>query len=178
MSHPNIAEDERAFQLTKDMLMAENTERLSEKVIKEYEAAHGDAQAGSEVVERLQRRIVSAFLSRGRSGGYFHTVADGLLFLRGHVGNFPGRHEELKACANYVRYTAEMRAGDLRAGDVLTPNTLQAIPLARVPPPSVSPSVSHGTEADGHETTNASSLYELVCTAPLPTTVLVASSYS
>jgi hypothetical protein len=170
VSHPHVAQDDTAFQLTKDMLVLENKERLSAAVIKEYELANGDTDATSEVVERLQRRVVSAFLPRGRRGGYFHTIEQGILFLRGHVGNFPHRHEELKECANYVRYTAEMKAGDLRAGDILTANTLQAIPLVRVP--------AVGSDHQTPLTDNTVSLYDVLCTAPHPTTLLVASSYS
>ena len=110
---------------------------------------------------------VLAHLARGQAGGYFATLEEGLAFLRGHVGNFPGKHEELKAFANYVRYTAHMVHGALFVASLVSAHTLQHMPLLGL---SVQPSRAEPLEPTTH-------LHAVLTESQLPT-LLCASSYT
>ena len=72
----------------------------------------------------LQRQVVQEFLAQGVAKGYFNDIDTGLSFLRGAVGNFPASFDELAACANYVKYTAEMVQGTLKVIYLNNPNYL------------------------------------------------------
>jgi len=71
------------------------------------------------VTVALQERVVHEFMARATSAGIYETVESGIDFLRGAVGNFPDHLEELKGCANYVKYTQLCVRGNLRPGDII-----------------------------------------------------------
>lgn len=71
------------------------------------------------VTVKIQTRVVNEFMDRGKAGGFFNDVDSGIDFLRAAVGNFPEHLEELKECANYVKYTAFCVRGPLRVGDTI-----------------------------------------------------------
>jgi len=69
------------------------------------------------VTEILQNRVVSEFLEEAAKGGIYGTESEGIRFLRSASGNFEHRIEEIKECANYVKYTHFCVRGPLRKGD-------------------------------------------------------------
>lgn len=82
-----------------------------------------------DVTERIQQRVVNAFLASHPDNAFFRSIDDGLSFLRGHRGNFPSHVPELEAAAQYVKYTAHCVRGPLRAGDELSRDTLAELAL-------------------------------------------------
>jgi len=67
----------------------------------------------------IQQRVVTEFVERASIAGIYDSVDTGIDFLRGAVGNFPEHLEELKECANYVKYTQFCVRGNLRVGDFI-----------------------------------------------------------
>jgi len=112
-----FADPREALQLVKDMLCVENKYRLGQEYQDEY-AKSEDSEWISSVTQMIQERVVREFTGRG-SPKYWSSMDDGISFLRAAVGNFPESLEELKTCANYVRFTQCCRRGDLRVGDKL-----------------------------------------------------------
>jgi hypothetical protein len=109
---------EVALGLIKEMLRLENKYRLSEEYLEEYGKSQTDNWKIS-VTVTIQNRVVNEFMERGKSTGFFEDLDSGIDFLRAAVGNFPEHIEELKECANYVRYTAFCVRGDLRVGNFI-----------------------------------------------------------
>jgi len=107
---------DEALTIIKEMLCRENSYRLGQEYQAEY-AKSEDNDWISSVTERLQSRVVTEFMEKGKS--IFTTLEEGLSFLRGAVGNFPDHLEELKSCANYVRFTQNCRRGHLKVGDIV-----------------------------------------------------------
>jgi len=107
------------LELTKKMLRVENKYRLS----KEYLAKYAESQKEgwkTLVTEEIQQRVVTEHLEEAKD--YFIDIPSGVDFLRGAVGNFSNHVDELKDCANYVKYTQECKRGHLRVGDVIDGN--------------------------------------------------------
>jgi hypothetical protein len=102
--------------LIKDMLVRENQYRLSKEYLDEYSKSQEDGWKVA-VTVKIQNRVVEEFMERGKAGDFFHDSESGIDFLRAAVGNFPDHMEELKECANYVRFTAFCVRGSLRVGD-------------------------------------------------------------
>jgi len=69
------------------------------------------------VTEIIQIRVVTEFLEEAIQGGIYGTESEGIRFLRAASGNFEHRIEEIKECANYVKYTHFCVRGPLRKGD-------------------------------------------------------------
>jgi len=109
------------------MLSFENQERLSEATIAEY-SKNQEFEYKCQVTDLLQRRVVAKF-REDPSNRYYRTEAEGLSFLRGHVGNFPSHYEELKDCAQYVKNTANCVVGTLRTRSRIDYETLNAVLL-------------------------------------------------
>jgi len=105
-----------AYPLIKDMLVVENKYRLSKEYLDEYAKSQTDGWKVA-VTVAIQTRVINEFMDRGKALGLFDTVEAGIDFLRAAVGNFPEKMEELKECANYVRYTAFCVRGHLKVGD-------------------------------------------------------------
>jgi len=105
-----------AFELIKDMLRRENEHRLSEYYLNEYKKSQADTWK-TEVTEIIQNRVVSEFQERAK--GIYDTQEHGIRFLRAASGNFSDRIEEIKECANYVKFTHFCVRGDMRPGDKL-----------------------------------------------------------
>jgi len=114
--HEKIKDDPVALELIKTMLRLENKYRLSKEYLSKYAQSQKDNWK-TMVTEELQQRVVLENMDQAK--GYFTDIKSGIDFLRGAVGNFPHRLEELMACANYVRFTQECKRGDLRVGDVI-----------------------------------------------------------
>jgi len=111
-----LKDDPRAFELVKEMLRKENEYRLSEFYLTEYKKSQADTWK-TQVTEDIQNRVVTEFIERAQ--GIFDTQEHGIRFLRAASGNFDDRIEELKECANYVKYTHFCVRGELRPGDKL-----------------------------------------------------------
>jgi hypothetical protein len=111
------------------MLRFENDLRLSAATVAEYAKSQLDEHK-SVVTQRLQEAVVTHFMDDAVAKRFFTTMKGGLSFLRGHAGNFPSHYEELKECAQYVRYTADCVPGSLRVGDIVAHDTLRQIQLA------------------------------------------------
>jgi len=129
VSHEGIDDDAAALDLTKRMLRYENELRLSDETVVRYAERQSDVWK-TRVTQDVQVAVVTRFINDDVAKRFFATTEEGLSFLRGHCGNFPSHHEELKACANYVRYTADCVPGSLRAGDIVAHETLREIMLA------------------------------------------------
>jgi hypothetical protein len=129
VSHKGIDGDVEALELTKRMLRYENGLRLSPETVAEYAKSQRDSHK-SIVTQQLQEKVVTHFMNDPVAPRFFTTMKGGLSFLRGHAGNFPSHYEELKECAQYVRYTADCVAGPLRVGDVVSHEKLREIQLA------------------------------------------------
>jgi len=99
--------DPRAFELIKRMLRRENEYRLG-SYIREYRSTEWKAT----VTMKLQNRVVEEFMSEAK--GIYENLEQGLKFLRAASGNFSEKIEELKECANYVKYTHFCVRGELR----------------------------------------------------------------
>ena len=69
------------------------------------------------------------FLDEPATSKYFRDVPSGLSFLRGHAGNFPSHYDELKECAQYVKYTANCVVGSLCIGDTIAKERLERVRL-------------------------------------------------
>jgi len=107
--------------LIKDMLRLENKYRLSQEYLDEYGKSQTDNWKIA-VTVAIQNRVVNECMERGKSTGFFDDLDSGIDFLRSAVGNFPEHVEELKECANYVRYTSFCVRGELRVGNVIDGN--------------------------------------------------------
>jgi len=94
----------------------ENEFRLSKEYLNEYAKSQEDAWKTA-VTSAIQVRVVEEFMERAKVAQVYDSVEGGLDFLIGAVGNFPERVEELKECANYVKYTQLCVRGELRVGD-------------------------------------------------------------
>ncbi len=129
VSHEGIDNDVEALELTKRMLRAENALRLSAETVARYAESQSDRHKAA-VTQALQESVVRQFFADPVAKRFFGNMAEGLSFLRGHAGNFPSHYEELKACANYVRYTADCVPGELSVGDVVSHARLRDVLLA------------------------------------------------
>jgi len=109
-----LKDDPRAFELIKKMLRKENEYRLGEYYLNEYKKSKLDTWK-TEVTEIIQRRVVDEF--KCEAAGIYETTAEGIKFLRAASGNYAHRIEEIKECANYVKYTHFCVRGPLRVGD-------------------------------------------------------------
>jgi len=107
-------DDSRAFELIKKMLRKENEYRLGDYYLAEYKKSNRDNWK-TEVTEILQTRVVNEF--KEEAVGIYSTTAEGIKFLRAASGNYEHRIEEIKECANYVKYTHFCVRGPLRVGD-------------------------------------------------------------
>lgn len=129
VSHAGIDDDAEALDLTKRMLRAENALRLAPETVARYAESQSDRHKSS-VTLAVQESVVRQFFADPVAKRFFSDMAAGLSFLRGHAGNFPSHYEELKACANYVRYTADCVPGELVVGDVIDRERLRGVQLA------------------------------------------------
>jgi len=111
-----LKDDPVAFELIKKMLRQENDYRLGDYYLAEYKKSNVDNWK-TEVTEILQRRVVDEFLEEAKASGIYANQAEGIRFLRAASGNFEHRIEEIKECANYVKYTHFCVRGPLRRGD-------------------------------------------------------------
>jgi len=110
-----LKDNEKAFDLIKEMLRLENSYRLGEEYQTEYKKSQDD-EWKTQVTVDIQARVVNEFMDRAQ--GIYETLDEGLNFLRAAVGNFGEDHlHELMECANYVKYTQVCVRGDLRLGD-------------------------------------------------------------
>jgi len=106
-------DDPRAFELIKNMLRRENEYRLGAEYLKEYQRSQLDVHK-TDVTQKLQTRVVYDFMSE--AAGIYDNEVEGIRFLRSASGNFDEKIEEIKECANYVKYTHFCVRGDLRVG--------------------------------------------------------------
>jgi len=117
-NHLLVRSDERALELVKDMLRLENKYRLSNEYLSEYAKSQSDSWKTA-VTVAIQQRTVHEVMDRGKEIGAYDSIESGIDFLRGAVGNYPEHLEELKQCANYVKYTQLCVRGGLRVGDTI-----------------------------------------------------------
>jgi len=106
-------DDPRAFELIKKMLRRENEYRLGHYYLNEYKKSQEDKWK-THVTKVIQERAVTEFLNE--AVGIYENVEEGLRFLRAASGNFAEKIEELKECANYVKFTHMCVRGELRHG--------------------------------------------------------------
>jgi len=111
-----IRDNTQAFELIKDMLRLENKFRLSKEYLNEYAKSQEDSWKTA-VTAVIQVRVADEFIERAKAAQIYDSVESGIDFLLGAVGNFPEHLEELKSCANYVKYTQVCVRGGLREGD-------------------------------------------------------------
>lgn len=109
-----LKDDPRAFELIKKMLRKENEYRLGDFYLAEYKKSNADTWK-TEVTEIIQQRVVDEHLSEAQ--GIYSNQSEGIKFLRAASGNYAHRIEEIKECANYVKYTHFCVRGPLRKGD-------------------------------------------------------------
>jgi hypothetical protein len=109
-----LKDDPRAFELIKKMLRKENEYRLSEYYLNEYKKS-GTDHWKTEVTEIIQQRVVDEHINEAQ--GIYSNQDEGIKFLRAASGNFAHKIEEIKECANYVKYTHFCVRGPLRKGD-------------------------------------------------------------
>jgi len=104
-------DDPRALNLIKKMLRRENEYRLGQYFLNEYkqdQSPHWKAK----VTVKLQEKVVKDFMNE--ASGFYENIDQGIKFLRAASGNFSEKIEELKECANYIKFTHFCVRGELR----------------------------------------------------------------
>jgi len=114
------------FRINKKMLRKENEYRLGDFYLAEYEKSQKDGWK-TKVTEDLQVRVVEEHQAEARDAGIYDNTADGIKFLRAASGNYAHRIEEIKECANYVKYTHFCVRGPLKPGDYVDLNNFTLI---------------------------------------------------
>jgi len=121
-----LKDDPVAFELIKKMLRKENEYRLGDTYLVEYAKSQKDGWK-TKVTEDLQVRVVEEHQEEARNAGVYDNTRDGIKFLRAASGNYAHRIEEIKECANYVKYTHFCVRGPLKPGDYVDLTTFPLI---------------------------------------------------
>jgi len=108
------------------MLRKENEYRLGDTYLVEYAKSQKDGWK-TKVTEDLQVRVVEEHQEEARNAGVYDNTRDGIKFLRAASGNYAHRIEEIKECANYVKYTHFCVRGPLKPGDYVDLTTFPLI---------------------------------------------------